>query len=93
MAIAQPIRDVHAVIKSHALAPLPSAIPLDRFALRASTNLPLLTRYAIRLNQDASFTTMAIPTEFSDLIEKLNQELAQTEQEATTGLNLLGELL
>ncbi len=36
---------------------------------------------------------MAIPTEFSDLIEKLNQELAQTEQEATTGLNLLGELL
>lgn len=31
---------------------------------------------------------MAIPTEFLALIDRLNQELDQTEQEATAGLNL-----
>jgi ABC-type transporter Mla subunit MlaD len=36
---------------------------------------------------------MAIPSTLQNLIAQLNQELAQTEQEATKGLNLVRELL
>jgi hypothetical protein len=36
---------------------------------------------------------MLIPPELSDLIKRLNNELAQIEQEATAGLNLTRAIL
>lgn len=45
------------------------------------------------LTQAASFTIMTIPLALHTLINRLNQELAQTEQAATAGLNLLRDLL
>ena len=36
---------------------------------------------------------MSVPSEIVDLVERLNEELAQTDQEATEGVNLARKLL